>query len=626
MKQNYFELMKFILISLIVISSGTSLACAQGRTVEQLWNELQEAVEKNDSFAVLCRCNDLIMSTEPFNEYAQRCRYILAKMDLLENRMNDIYEDFTYFDALARKGIASDNYLALRNELKTAYDSLLIEDLQKPISEGVYFSDYQDGNHHPLMLLKISKGSNGLEAIQLQGGQVANDNMLRKYGGVLRGSEILQNNETLMYNAFWSGTRSRRPNTEMAHSTVEESQNFKEEMYGTMARGQYSTGDVVAGTIATEAVGGLMSLLGAALAKGKVTSCIVQLDWKPIGNGQLSAYLTVSSREERTGSVPEEDNQHFEFTLFKLYPHHKIFFYDPQKDCVVNYDGCIYLKSINYKLFERTHPAFFEEYIESKLSKNKSGKKTFYKLDKYKDLNGLMYKFWEYNSLFASLQTDSMREFLLPLDEMQSVYASDGSLSLGQYDKKINDFRSFVAFRMKEGHLVYMQCPTNIYNSTRKQSIYFIDNSYIYGEFIGPKQQGKCRMRYSDGGTFVGDAVEMVRHGYGIRTWPGGQTYTGTYNNGKEIDGEAVYKGTNFTCKRRVHQGVVDSIAIISYSNGDIYKGKIGQGYLPNGSGIMTYADGRTTKGEWEKGKLVANKPITRNIKRKISNKRKTTR
>ena len=44
MKQNYFELMKFILISLIVISSGTSLAGAQGRTVEQLWNELQEAV------------------------------------------------------------------------------------------------------------------------------------------------------------------------------------------------------------------------------------------------------------------------------------------------------------------------------------------------------------------------------------------------------------------------------------------------------------------------------------------------------------------------------------------------------------------------------------------------------
>ena len=100
-----------------------------------------------------------------------------------------------------------------------------------------------------------------------------------------------------------------------------------------------------------------------------------------------------------------------------------------------------------------------------------------------------MYKFWEYNSLFASLQTDSMREFLLPLDEMQSVYASDGSLSLGKYDKKINDFRSFVAFRVKEGHIVYMQCPTNIYNSTRKQSTYFIDNSYIYGEFIGPKQQ-----------------------------------------------------------------------------------------------------------------------------------------
>lgn len=58
MKQNYFELMKFILILLIVISSGTSLACAQERTVEQLWSKLQEAVEKNDSFAVLCRCND----------------------------------------------------------------------------------------------------------------------------------------------------------------------------------------------------------------------------------------------------------------------------------------------------------------------------------------------------------------------------------------------------------------------------------------------------------------------------------------------------------------------------------------------------------------------------------------
>lgn len=50
-------------------------------------------------------------------------------------------------------------------------------------------------------------------------------------------------------------------------------------------------------------------------------------------------------------------------------------------------------------------------------------------------------------------------------------------------------------------------------------------------------------MRYSDGGTFVGDAVEMVRHGYGIRTWPDGQTYTGTYNNGKEIEGRLFIKG-----------------------------------------------------------------------------------
>lgn len=172
----------------------------------------------------------------------------------------------------------------------------------------------------------------------------------------------------------------------MAHSTVEESQIFKEEMYGTMARGRYSTGDVVAGTIATEAVGGLMSLLGAALAKGKVTSCIVQLDWKPIGNGQLSAYLTVSSREERTGSVPEEDNQHFEFTLFKLYPHHKIFFYDPQKDCVVNYDGCISLKSINYKLFERTHPAFLKNTLRANFPKTNREKRLFINLINTKTL------------------------------------------------------------------------------------------------------------------------------------------------------------------------------------------------------------------------------------------------
>lgn len=626
MKKNYSQRLRMNLIALVAIMCAVQATYSQNSHVEQLWSDLSEAVKKNEVRNTRDKCNELIINAEPFSEYAQRSRYILARLALLEGEMSEIYESYVYFDAIAGKGFTPENYIALKKELKAAYDSLLIEDMRQPISEGVYFSDYHDIKHCPLVLLQIKRSDDGWKAIQLPGGQVADDNMLCKYGGIRAESEIFQSDTALIYNAFWSGMHSRRPNTEMAHSTINESQKFKEEMYGEMARGKYGTGDVLAGTVATEAIGGLMSLLGSALSKGKVTSCISELDWTPIGNGQLLATFTNTTKEERTGgNVPKYEKQHFDFTLFKLYPHHKIFFYDSPNDCVVTSKERIHLKYNErlYKLFEQTHPAFFDDYILSKLSKNKPGKKIIYKLDKLKDLNGLMYKYWEYNTLFASLKTDPMFKMALPLDEMESVYVEGGSLVLGKYEKRINDFRSFMAFRMKEGHLVYMQCPENLLNVKRMQSTYFTDSSYLYGEFIGARQEGKCYMKYTDGSTYEGHAIGMVRNGEGTRTWQDGLTYTGTYKEGKEIDGVAIYIGKDFSYKREVRDGVVDSLATITYSDGNIYKGKTGKHYCPDGIGIMTYANGKVIKGQWENGNLVVNKPTAKNARKRVSNKKK---
>ena len=578
--------------------------------VTSLWKDVEKQLESGVEWQVKGACERLIVETPIFDEYAQKARFVLAKLALEKASMNSIYEGCAYFDSLIQKqGQVPDSYNSLRAELHAAYDSLLIEDIQKSITSGVYFSDYCDENNIPLVILEIKENQNGYSVSLSDGGQLG-QSLLEDSGCYIYSSEVMQYDDQsyYTYNSYWGGSKSRNPNTGMAHSFVNSSQDFKRNMYGEMASGYYKTSDVVAGTVATEVIGGLFSLLGGALAKGKVVGTSFSLDWYSIGDGKLSACLTINREIVKTGGEPKNDTQTFKFTLFKLYPHHRIFFYNPDKKLLLDADGFVgepTYKNRNYRLFECFHPAFLDEYLSGRMVKEKPDKKIRYKWKKMRQINALMYKYWAYHSLFASLQDDPMLGYAPSLDQMQCVYFNNGSVCLGKYIEKTKYFERFMAYRDSKGDIVYTECNGNGNPVKRKQSIYYADGGYFHGEMFGNKQTGVCSIVYLTGDTYQGEAINFKREGIGKTRWIDGSEFQGICKDDKAYDGIYTFRGKDFVYERRITGGISDSLVTITYQNGDLYRGESKMDFIPNGKGVMTKATGTIQKGDWKDGKLV---------------------
>ncbi|MCD8215487.1 MAG: hypothetical protein LUC97_07605 [Clostridiales bacterium] len=129
------------------------------------------------------------------------------------------------------------------------------------------------------------------------------------------------------------------------------------------------------------------------------------------------------------------------------------------------------------------------------------------------------------------------------------------------------------------------------------------DNTNDSGELI-TDSDGTGFVHYENGGYYVGEMKDGLRHGWGAMTFDDGDVYEGgwendimhgigtyTYENG------TVYEG-HFKNNQKSGQGK------ITYADGAVYEGEWKNDKM-NGTGIYTYADGTVISGTWENGEFV---------------------
>lgn len=590
----------------ILLTFGTFTVQAQD-SVQQIWEQIGRSATENDVDATRFNCKKLIMTAQPFDSLAVLSRYILAEMSLNGNDMSDIYESYAYFRYYNDNFGKTDIYEDLQKRLKSTYDSLLILDKQQILSEGIYFSDSHTENHQPLLLLHIFKsGGTEWRAQMLDGCYFMENRKNRKRGGITVSSNILQSKDGNTFSVFWHDTHERKPQTELAHSAIDQGRQLKAEMYGTisaaMANDSYNRSDVIGGTVVTELVSGLFVIAGSLFARGKAVNLSNELVWSPMGDGILDAKLIHTEKKMHTGdSDYKEKSDDITFRLFKLYPHHEIFFYDKTNKQIITCDNeRISIKNID-PAFKCFAPSAFSQKILSSLGSEVPC--SFPEVRKAKDINGLMYKYFEYNTLFSSLKDDPIYKYVPDFSELESVYLNDGILALGKYSKKRGDFEQFCAQYKRNGTITYSQLLENTDTTSRYMSVYDNLGGYFYGEFIGDRQEGYGYMRYQNGNIYEGEMVNTVRNGNGTYYYIDGSVFKGRFEDDKCIDGKQVYKGDDFVYEREMSDGEWKDLGEITYINGDKYKGEVDDKYLPHGKGVITYLSGKVVQGEWVNGK-----------------------
>ncbi|MBN1649336.1 MAG: hypothetical protein JW874_14965, partial [Spirochaetales bacterium] len=114
-------------------------------------------------------------------------------------------------------------------------------------------------------------------------------------------------------------------------------------------------------------------------------------------------------------------------------------------------------------------------------------------------------------------------------------------------------------------------------------------------------------LQIADGSVYEGEVFQNMAHGPGIRTWPNGNFFEGTFLLGYAVDGYIYYKEEDYTAN--YFQTVLDEwielkdAVELSWENGNIYFGQAVNN-LPKGYGCLYYADGSIEAGIWENNAL----------------------
>ena len=114
---------------------------------------------------------------------------------------------------------------------------------------------------------------------------------------------------------------------------------------------------------------------------------------------------------------------------------------------------------------------------------------------------------------------------------------------------------------------------------------------------------------YADGGKYVGEAKDGLRHGQGTYTFADGAKYVGEWKDGN-FHGQGTYTFADggkyvgeYKDDLRHGQGTY------TYPNGGKYVGEWKDGNF-HGQGTYTFVDGEKYVGEWKDGKKISNKQI----------------
>lgn len=614
---------------LLIIGIG-SVQAKPSKKVLALWKAIEVAADSNNGSKTCKLCKELIVVAEPDDSLAFMSRSLLGEYYLQENNMYGIYEQYVYFSQYLDRHPGNQVAEDLKSRLQTTYHVLVQEETDHPLSEGIYFSDIFSTTNLPFIGMEIKQAADGKwQATLLPGCYLSDMASIYSYNQKPKTSlayptDIIlqQKDDTVRYITSWGSDRLRKPYTDLAHSMLDESMNFKAEMYGEMSKHDMSVGEQVGATVATEAVGMLFTVMANALATAKKTAETVVIQWTPEKNGCLKVDFDYIVETIKSGQYAGKlTRQNFKFRLYKMYPHYELLFLNNNNGAFLSYTN-----KEEKKTLKHFHPA----YLTGKANFNIQG---------VKHVNGEMYKSFAWNHVFNLLHQDEMKKYALPLEDMNCYFASNVSqFFLSGYNKKTKQYDKFAALMDYNGTISFVQINNGVVEG--KGSYYFPDKTYLFSDLANNMMNGHCIMKretgevffdglmkqgkkeglgkflYSDSVYYYGMWQNDKREGEGTLLFPDGETFVGTFVDGAVIKGKGMIK---YTSGNRI-KGVMTDNAYngeceIFYVNGDYYHGNVVRD-IPDGSGKMVYADGTVYNGTWKEGEKSA-PPTTSKRKKK---------
>ena len=129
----------------------------------------------------------------------------------------------------------------------------------------------------------------------------------------------------------------------------------------------------------------------------------------------------------------------------------------------------------------------------------------------------------------------------------------------------------------------------------------FNTNTPKYSTQITNNINNQQELKYKNG-RYVGQVVNGLPEGKGIRYWNDGERYEGDFRNGKR-EGKGIYyykDGDRYEGDHR--NGKAEGKGIYYYNNGDRYEGDF-RNDNREGKGIMYYNNGNRYEGDWRNDK-----------------------
>lgn len=618
MKQNYVNvplrcgLMLVLCLSLLmplhVLCEVQSPKARQNNLTKAtaLWQQAQIHVDNNSESDLVRCCRQIVLLLEPTDSLYIMSRNVLAELAYDHEDMNEIYRHYAYFRFLDKKQ-PSGNYHDLCKRLKFRYDSLVIEDRKRPITDGIYVTALESPSrkYGPYAIMRISCYGDSWRG-NLLGGELLKDNNVEKSKTDFV-QEILQapdegDGSAPEFSVMWNKFAKRDPNISLSKSILTASNNFGRNMAGELNSGRYKTSDVVTGSLATGAVQGIFNGIAGLLARGSSQYYNTELIWTPNNGGQLAGRMIVSKVSQKTTeSSAREEVSDFQVFLIKMYPHSEAFFIDDKANNIYFANG---ITGNNPKKDDRlawelkTHPLIFNEEIAPLLGIECPI--NLERLKKDKRFPHLMFMLFIRQGAFPHMSTDSVAQKIAPFNQCYTDYGY-GVLRYQSIDGK----GAKATLTRLNGIETFEYLPDE--DNEIGQISGYNDNGYRFVVQGTNKDGYTADIAYGDGFTYSGGVNHRNgdRHGQGILKNSNGEIWNGTFNSDYFFKGDYITNTDSTIVTIKYDNYEPDSIVTVNFRNGDVYVGPVNSVKQPHGKGMFTPKGKKPKETNWVDGTMI---------------------
>ncbi|MDA8873861.1 hypothetical protein N9J12_08585 [Alphaproteobacteria bacterium] len=159
-----------------------------------------------------------------------------------------------------------------------------------------------------------------------------------------------------------------------------------------------------------------------------------------------------------------------------------------------------------------------------------------------------------------------------------------------------------VKIKFENGHTYFGSLNANGLQHDGQGNLTYANGGKYVGEFSNGVKHGQGNLTYANGEKYVGEWKDNKRDGEGALTLASGTKYVGEWKNGKQ-DGKGTLTGADgYKYAGDWKDGKKDGEGTLTWANGYKYVGEWKDG-KKNGRGTETIADGLKFEGEWRDGK-----------------------